>query len=83
MRSDGETIYPKVDFQIAAAAELAVADLIRHGHLVVSVEVLVKALAGMCLHLDVVRGCEAYQAKPEGYQTGEGDHMCFISVEPG
>ena len=58
--------YPEVNLEVAAAAELAVADLVGHGHPVVAVEVLVETLARVGFHLDVVRGGEADEAEPEG-----------------
>jgi len=57
--------YPKVDLEVAAAAELAIADLVGHGHLVVAVEVLVETLARVGFHLNVVCGGEADEAEPE------------------
>ena len=46
--------YPKVNLQIPTAGKLTVADLEGDGHLVVSVQGLVEALAGMCFHLNIM-----------------------------
>jgi hypothetical protein len=48
--------HPKVNFQIAAAAKLPVADLEGHRHLVILVQRLVEAFALVGLHLDIM-GC--------------------------
>lgn len=45
---------PEVDFEVAGAAELAVADLEGDGHFVVFVEHFVEAFALVGAHLDVV-----------------------------
>jgi hypothetical protein len=54
--------YPKVDLEVPAAAKLSVADLERHSHLVVLVELFVEAFAHVGLHLDVVGGSQGEEA---------------------
>lgn len=40
--------YPEVNVEVASTAKLAVANLERHGHLIIAVQVLVEALSAMC-----------------------------------
>lgn len=62
LRKDGNS-YPEIDLQVPASSKLPVANLERDRHLVVLVQRLVEAFALVGLHLDVVRGGEAEEAR--------------------
>lgn len=47
--------YPEINVQIATASKFSVAHLKCDRHLVILVQRLVEALAGVCSHLNVVR----------------------------
>lgn len=55
--------YPEVNFEVAASAKFAVADLEGDSHLVVRMEEFVKAFARMCLELDVVGDARTQQCR--------------------
>lgn len=68
--------YPEIDFQIAAAAKLSVANLECDRHLVVLVQLFVEAFALVGLHLDVVRRSEREQTARSGEKTkGREQHL--------
>lgn len=46
--------YPEVNVEVSGAAELPVANLEGHGHLVIAAELLVKTFAAVGRELDVV-----------------------------
>lgn len=48
--------YPEINIEVACRTKLAIADLERHGHGVILVEVLVEALAAVGGQDDVVSG---------------------------
>ena len=62
--------YPEINLQIPASSKLPVANLERDCHLVVLVQRLVEAFALVRLHLDVVRGGEAEEAR---HRSESGD----------
>jgi len=65
-------MYPEINVQISAAAELAVADLEGHGHFIVGVELFVEALAHVRFELDVVGGGDI---EKEGEEDGEEEEQ--------
>lgn len=54
--------YPEVDVQVSGTTKLTVADLERHGHGVIAVEILVEAFPPVRRELDVVSCGSAEQA---------------------
>ena len=65
--------HPEINLQVSAAAKLPVADLERDCHLVVLVEGLVEAFAGVSPELDVVcgHGGEPRQRRDQESRRGE------------
>lgn len=71
--------YPEIHLEVPGASEFAIADLERHGHLVVFVEDLVEAFARVGAHLDVVAprcGGEEGEERAEE-DEGEAEHGGF------
>lgn len=70
--------YPKVNIEVSAAAEFAVADLEGDGHLVVRVQLLMEALARVRLELDVVRRADGEEAAESSIEECEDKHDCWL-----
>jgi hypothetical protein len=71
--------YPKVDVEVADRARFSIGNLIRDGHLVVRVEVLEEALAGMRPQQDRVRIAEAEETE-DGQKEGKDDSHFGVVV---
>lgn len=65
--------YPEIDLQVATASEFPVSDLEGDGHLVILVQGLVEAFAGVSPELDVVcgHGGEPRQRRDQEGRCGE------------
>lgn len=66
--------YPKINVQIAAPTKFSVAHLKRDRHLVILVQRLVEALAGVCSHLDIVRIADGEEGDEGEKEPEYGSH---------
>ena len=73
--------YPEINVQISTPSKFSVAHLERDRHLVILVQRLMKALAGVCSHLDVVRiadGEEGDEGEEEPEYRGHDGCWCRL-----
>jgi len=78
------SMYPEINVQIAGVAELAVADLESHRHLVLAMQVLVEAFSTVRGQLDVVRGGGAQQAgREQQLRCREEEHFRISAIRTG
>lgn len=78
--------YPEVDVEVARTAEFPVSDLEGNGHLIIAMEVLMKALPAVGWQLNVVGrdrlekpSCKQQRAGNRREEHGQGRRGCCVS----